>query len=157
MPATFYAKAPNFRIVLDPQVPVNGSNGQQSWTQGRSIQFVRGAFVCNEHTARENGFKTEAELKERLREARTYGIEFFEPDNDPRQVHPRTEDVLAEIMTCLARGNEKRLVEIVAEEESTHERPEVLEPARRALGELGNTVVGKRGPGRPPAKAAVSE
>src|SRR5689334_10740122 len=98
MPTTFYAKAGNFRIVLEPQKPVTGTHGQESFTQGRSVQFKRGLFVCNDHTARELGFASAGELTDRLRAARSYGQEFFEPDNDPRQVHPRAEDVLSEIM-----------------------------------------------------------
>lgn len=160
MPTRFYAKAGNFRVVLDPQLPVNGANGQQSWTNGRSIQFKRGTFTCTDHTARENGFESEKELTARLREAWSYGREFFEPENDPGIQYPLVPDVLTDIMTAVARNQHEKLVAILEQEEATHNRPEVVEPVKRALAEVGDTERGKRGPGKPPvrqpAKAEIS-
>ena len=159
MPATFYSKAARFQLVLEPQVKVYGPNGQDATTPGKRIEFIRGKFVATEQEAKKLGLTT-GELVERLREATTYGTEFFEPGNDPNQQHPATEDVLADVMSAVARGQHDKLVAILEREESTHMRPEVIEPVKRALAEVGDTERGKRGPGKPPvrqpAKAEIS-
>jgi hypothetical protein len=146
-PITFISRARDFQITLKTEgLPMQDANGiVVARTPGHRVHFTRGEYTA----------KTSQEIQ-MLRDADTYGREFWEVGQQPGAIHPPTEEVLADIMTFLARRQADKLRDIQEREEETHKRPEILTTVARALGELGDTEHGKRAPGRPKAEVEAA-
>lgn len=147
----FISRARNFQVTLQTAgIPMKDGNGTVvDRTRGSQVRFTNGQFACTDAEAKKIGYRSGKDLAEALRGAWSYKREFWEPGAEPGAVYPTIEDRLADIMSALARQQHDRLAEILAEEEATHDRPEVIVSVKRALGELGDTDLGRRAPGRP--------
>lgn len=138
---TFVSRASDFQVTLETEgLPMlDANNIVVGKTRGRRVNFVRGTYVT----------RNPEEIR-KLKEAGSFGNEFWEVGHQPGAIHPPEPDVLADIMTALARRQHDRLIAIQEREQETHQRPNVLAAVARALGELGDTEHGKRAPGKPP-------
>lgn len=145
-PVTFISRASDFQVTLETEgLPMQDANGiVVARSKGKRVNFTRGQYATsNPETVR------------LLRAAGTYNREFWEVGNQPGAIHPPEPDVLADIMTALARRQHDKLIAIQQREQETHERETVLAAVARALGELGDTEHGKRAPGKPPQQKPV--
>ncbi len=155
MSTTFISKAAEFQCVLKQGKRIYEGQEQVGWTDPGIAEFKRGIFIANDTSAQALGFGGEAELVEALRNRKaTVNQEFWEMGNEPDAMHPAVDILLGKISDYAVDHNVDGLREILAQEQDTHNRHEVLVSAQRALGRLGDTVVGKRGPGRVPKVAA---
>lgn len=69
-----------------------------------------------------------------LRAHNAFGHDFWEAGHAPGTKYPRPQDFRRDLMTAVGKLDEERLVAMIAEEQGSHARPDLLEDATAALG-----------------------
>jgi hypothetical protein len=149
---TFLSKASKFQLVLKQAKRVYDGQEAVGWTDPQIVEFQRGTFIADATTAGKLGYQSPTELVDAMRKSATYNTEFWEVGNEPGAMKPSTPVLLGKIADYAVDHDADKLREIIQTEQETYgefAREDVIEQARRALGRLGDTEIGKRGPGRP--------
>jgi hypothetical protein len=119
----FISKGTNYRITLKPRHRSTMPNGETVMTEGIACEFgLERRYVT-----------TDSEIARRLREAPSFGVQFFEFT----QVHvPDPKETLDAILDAILELDVERLLEIQAEEQAEHQRKVVLEQVAAALAKV---------------------
>jgi hypothetical protein len=145
--ATFVSQHRNLRVTLRQERSRRDEFGALEIAQ----QAVRADFAPHgKYEAHDQGGMTAEEIAEGLRKRmKTIGAEGSFVELDAKALAPDPRELLARVPGM----DVEDLRTVLADEESTHERPEVLTAVRSMLARFDTTeapaVPFKRGPGRP--------
>lgn len=154
MAVCFQSRGARLRVVLVPERNIYGREGKIGTEPGTTVQFNNSVFWVNDANAKKLGMSP-SELTQKLREAGTFNLEFWELGNAPGEPKPTVEDMLERITDAATRQNVDRLRELKHLEEEGdgerggHKRSEILAAIDRPLAILTDGKEGKLGPGRP--------
>lgn len=126
-PATFIAKCENLILVMEPSFPKFNHLGLKIGNHpGKRVEFEKYQFTSDD-----------PEVIEWLREHPANGVPtpqgFYELGKGPDEPQPTIPEQREAIESAAAAGSVTELERLIAEEQDTHNRDEVLAAARIAL------------------------
>lgn len=123
IPVRFAARrSQGLRLVLTPRQPLYGQGGERiGQTEGLTVEFSHGLFETDDPA-----------LVEKLRSHPQRDREFVEIGAEPDRV-PSSEPVIEAILKATAELDAPALEAIKAEEESGHNRPDVMTAVQAAI------------------------
>jgi hypothetical protein len=139
-PATFIARATDFRLVVEPADVVRNHRGQIVETiPGQAVEFKQNRFVAEPDdtvTIPTREGDKEVWVAEYLRGLPGFNIDFWEIGNAPGELRPTFAEQNAKIIRALASRDVEAIAAVVDEEKATHKREAVFMSAEAALAGL---------------------